>query len=153
MNVLFLAGIGLIVWGVYLMTKQSHVNDYNVPYGALFHESELQFGLPNYLLVEVARQESGFNKDAFNAKSGATGIMQIVPKWHPDVDATNPLEAIPYAAKYLKTLYAGQGSWERALVAYNWGIGNLIRQGFSQMPAETRNYLASIKSKLPYDLA
>ncbi len=31
--------------------------------------------------------------------------MQIIPKWHPNVDPTNPNDAIGYAAGYLRKLY------------------------------------------------
>jgi soluble lytic murein transglycosylase-like protein len=36
------------------------------------------------------------------------------------------------------------GSTERALAAYNWGMGNLERQGLNNAPAETRNSVRNI---------
>jgi soluble lytic murein transglycosylase-like protein len=100
-------------------------------------------GLPAGLLSRVAYQESRYNPDAYNP-SGASGIMQIIPKWHPGVDVWNPTEAIWYAAKYLRQLYNQFGSWTYALAAYNWGPGNLSRKGIDNAPLETRNYIAEI---------
>lgn len=124
---------------------------YNVPFGPIFEAAEKAFGIPNLLLVEMARKESNFNTKAISNK-GAVGIMQIVPKWHPGVNPLDPSQSIMYAAKYLKSLYQQTGSWRGALAAYNWGIGNLNNYGFDKMPMETRDYIAVITNRLPYYL-
>lgn len=36
---------------------------------------------PNYILAMIYR-ESRFQPDATNSKTGATGLMQLLPKWH-----------------------------------------------------------------------
>lgn len=148
---LLLAGTGVFLIWRYAVTSYP-LQSYAVPYGDLFNEAEKRHGLPPFLLVEVARQESGFNPKAYNAASGASGIMQIVPKWHPGVDPYEPTQAIPYAAGYLRNLKNRTGTWKRALAAYNWGIGNLTTLGFDKMPRETREYIAAISAKLPYGL-
>ena len=44
----------------------------------------------------------------------------------------------------MRQLFNATGTWQHALAAYNWGIGNLKRLGFSKAPLETRNYVATI---------
>jgi murein DD-endopeptidase MepM/ murein hydrolase activator NlpD len=103
-------------------------------------------------------QESGFNPNAFNAGSGATGIAQIIPRFHPDVDPRDPEASLVYAAGWMRRLVdANEGGYARALASYNWGPGNV--GGFTRpdgtvvprwdgrrttLPAETRLYLDRI---------
>jgi soluble lytic murein transglycosylase-like protein len=107
-------------------------------------------GLPKNLLARVAYQESRFRDDIISGRkksgAGAVGLMQIVPKWHPDVDPLNPVESIYYAANYLRQMNRKFGSWKLALAAYNWGPGNVKKVGgdISKMPKETRDYVAQI---------
>lgn len=115
-----------------------------------FRRAEEKYRLPKGLLVKVAWKESRFKADAYNKGSTASGIMQIVPRWHPDrsypdkLNVWNPESAIPYAGWYLRWLRDRTNSWEEALAAYNWGIGNLWKYGMGRIPAETRDYVASI---------
>lgn len=118
------------------------------PYLYWLYKAESKHGLPENLLVRVAYQESRFRDDIISGEkissAGAVGIMQIVPRWHPDVDPLNVPEAIDYAAAYLVRLYKSTGSWAMALAAYNWGIGNLSNKGFDAAPLETKNYVEQI---------
>lgn len=117
-------------------------------YAVHFFDAEAMYNLPVGLLGRVAYQESRFRDDVITGKvkssAGAVGLMQIVPRWHPDVDPLDPIASIDYAARYLKKMYERFGSWELALAAYNWGPGNLSRKGLSYAPTETRNYIAEI---------
>ena len=142
----------LLAWGVYMTARKFFpTSSYDVPFGETFRIAETTYNIPNFLLVEIARQESNFDPKAISNK-GAQGIMQIVPRWHPGIDPYNPERAIMYAANYLRTLYIKTGSWRGALAAYNWGIGNLSKFGFDKMPTETRTYIAKISGNLPYTL-
>lgn len=121
------------------------------PYLPLLKSVEQSFGIPETLLTRMAWIESRFSPAAYNASSGATGILQIVPKAHPGVNAKDPNAAIPYAANYLRQLYGQFGSWEKAAAAYNWGPGNLqkdiAKNGANWklgLPSETANYIAQI---------
>lgn len=125
---------------------------------AIFSAAAVQYGLPPNLLEAVAYRESRFRPDiisgALRSLAGAVGIMQIVPRFHPDLGeagALDPARAIPYAASYLRQLYNQFGSWALALAAYNWGPGNLASsisqgQGASSWPAETRTYVDEVTS-------
>jgi soluble lytic murein transglycosylase-like protein len=115
----------------------------NSPYRKLIDRSEAEHKLPPGLLARLLWQESRYNPKASNP-SGACGIAQIIPRWHPGVDVWNPQEAIPYAAAYLQNLYGQFKSWKLALAAYNWGPGNLAKFGITTAPDETREYYRSI---------
>ena len=95
------------------------------------------------LFIKQIQQESGFNPDAFNAGSGATGIAQIVERWHPGVDASDPYASLDYAAKWMSDLHRIYGTWARALAAYNWGPASVAKWDGKResLPAETRHYL------------
>ena len=120
-----------------------------------FSKAEKKYGIPKNLLARIAYQESRFRDDIITgqlpSKAGALGIMQIIPRWHPNVNPLNPPEAIDYAGKYLKRLHDKFGSWNEALAAYNWGEGNLRRwqKGeIDRMPEETKNYTTQIMSDI-----
>lgn len=122
-------------------------------FAPFFHEAEYLYALPTRLLARVAAQESNFDPGAYNAQSGAQGMMQIVPKWHPGVNVTDldPRDDILYAAKYLRENHNRFGSWSKALAAYNWGPGNLQKaitaHGDSWLqfaPQETQSYVTNV---------
>lgn len=144
-----------------MVTKAYAVPKRGEKYAELFRFVEVETGIPAGLLARLAQQESFFNPNAVNP-SGAQGMMQIIPKWHPGVNPFNPNEAIPYAAKFLRQQYDRFGSWRAALAAYNWGPGNvnsaLRKHGgdidamlgdAALVPKETRNYVAQITSDVP----
>lgn len=109
-------------------------------------------GLPRNMLAGLLYQESRYREDIISGEvvssAGAVGIAQIVPRWHPDVDPLDPVAAIAYAGRYLRGLYEQfEFSWPHALAAYNWGPGNLSRQGIGNAPAETREYIDDIMAR------
>ena len=129
------------------------ISDKGMKYFPFFSQAEYQYALPNRLLARVAYQESRYNPAAYNEGSGARGMMQIVPRWHPDVNVTDldPEDDIFYAAKYLRENYNRFGTWGKSLAAYNWGPGNLRKaidkhgpDWLAFAPAETREYVRSV---------
>lgn len=113
---------------------------------------------PDYFERQI-QQESGFNPEAHNEGSNASGIAQIIPKWHPGVDVWNPYESLTYAAQLMRSYYNKFGSYPKALAAYNWGSGN-VGGGYwdgedhepwdgrrKTLPEETRHYLDVILGK------
>ena len=126
-----------------------------LPYESLFDSATRQYGLPDGLLSRVAYQESRYDPNAYNPVSGASGIMQIVPKWHPEVDNPfDPEEAIPYAAKYLRQLFDRFGTWELALAGYKAGPGNGGKYGGIPPFPETQQYVQNVMADVePPDFA
>ena len=129
------------------------------PYIQDLRGAETSIGLPFNLLARVAYQESRFRSDIISGQTassaGALGIMQIVPRWHPDVDPLNTTDAIYYAGNYLKGLENQFGSWSKALAAYNWGPTNLKKaidyygeNWITTTPKETQNYVSQITSDI-----
>ena len=120
------------------------------PYIADVYDAEDSNEIPRGLLKKLIFQESSFREEIITGKKkspkGAIGIAQFIPSTAEElgVDPTDPKRAIPAAGKYLSSLKKQTGSWEGAVAAYNWGIGNLTRQGIENAPEETRNYLQAI---------
>lgn len=117
-----------------------------------FEQAEKAYGILPGLLSRIAWQESRFKPDIITGKqissAGAVGLMQIVPKWHPDVNPYDPFASIYYAAEYLSRLHKRFGNWQLAVAAYNWGEGNLKKHGIDNAPLETRNYIKNIGSDI-----
>jgi soluble lytic murein transglycosylase-like protein len=110
--------------------------------------TEKRYGIPPDLLARIAYQESHFRDDIVSGQkissAGATGIMQLVPKWHPTVNPLDVPAAIDYAGNYLRQLYAQFKSWPLAVAAYNAGPGNV--QKYKGIPpfTETQNYVSQV---------
>lgn len=148
--------LGVIVLYWYATRKTSDMVDWVAPdraaeYLPLLAETEYRYGIPETLLARMADIESHFRPDIISglvkSSAGAVGIMQIIPRFHPGIDATDPLQAIPYAGRYLRTLYNRFGSWPKAVAAYNWGPTNLadyLTGQITSLPKETRKYLLQI---------
>ena len=111
-------------------------------------------GLDPAIFERQIRQESGFNPQAYNAQSGASGIAQIVERFHPGVDVWNPTASLDYAAQIMVEYRHRFGTYAKALASFNWGSGNV--GGYTKadgtvvspwngeratLPAETRRYL------------
>lgn len=117
-------------------------------YRELILDAAEETGVPAELLAAQIEAESGWDPEAVSP-DGAVGLAQFMPEtWEeiagPDEDPRDPEAAIPAQAIYMAELYDRFGSWDQALAAYNWGMGNLERQGMEAMPDETKNYLARI---------
>lgn len=110
-------------------------------------EAEKQ-GLGKYsdLLVRQAKQESGFNPYA-TSSAGAGGVFQHMPATAKElgIDPYDTNQSIQGGVKYMgQLLNKYQGDQTKALAAYNWGMGNVDRQGLEKAPTETQNYLKNI---------
>lgn len=104
-------------------------------------------GVPPALLLAQAQQESSLNPNAYNPKSGATGLLQLEPGTAADYGVTDPTDPVQNAnagANYLADLYNEFGDWATALAAYDWGPGNVSKYGTASLPAETQNYVSTI---------
>ncbi|MEH0165571.1 lytic transglycosylase domain-containing protein [Roseateles microcysteis] len=119
-------------------------------YAGLIAQAEQDNGLPALMLERLLYQESRYREDiisgATRSPAGALGIAQFMPATARDmgIDPLNPAQAIPAAARYLRSLFNRFGNWSEALAAYNWGMGNVSRKGLEAAPRETRNYFGQI---------
>lgn len=123
-----------------------------------------EYSVPEELVFAVIKVESNFDPDTVSS-AGAMGLMQMLPstyKWltsklgdeFSEEDLFDPETNIKYGTYYLQYLYSRFGSWEKAIIAYNWGEGNfsefLSEEGYSEgdydsIPVgETRNYVKKV---------
>jgi soluble lytic murein transglycosylase-like protein len=103
------------------------------------------------LIRSVVAVESSYNPTAVSP-AGARGLMQLMPATAAELgvkDSFDPQENLAAGSRYLsRLLHKYAGDLDHALAAYNWGQGNVDRQGLERMPEETRNYLARVKALL-----
>lgn len=132
-------------------------------YDSVMKYSE-EYSVPAELVFAVIKVESNFKTNAVSSV-GAIGLMQIMPsthKWLASKLGESTLTAllydadtnIKYGTYYLQYLYTKFGTWEKAIIAYNWGEGNfsefLEQHGYSEgnyssIPVrETRNYVKKV---------
>lgn len=113
---------------------------------ALARNIATQKGYDPDTFVRQIRQESNFNPNAHNKKSGADGIAQIIPRWHPSMAGRtrDPIASLEYAASWNASLLKNYGgSYAKQLAAYNWGPGNVAQWDGRKatLPGETIKYL------------
>lgn len=117
---------------------------------ARLRELEQQMGLPAGLLDSVWKQESGRGKN-LHSGAGASGDFQFMPGTAAQYGVdTNSFEssASGAARMYADLLRQYHGNLPMALAGYNWGSGNLQRQGLGAAPMETQNYIRSITANM-----
>lgn len=101
--------------------------------------------VPPQLVKAVIRQESNFDPQAVS-KVGAQGLMQLMPQTAKELgvqDPFHPEQNIDAGTKYLGQLLKRYGGdTERALAAYNFGMGNV--ESGRPLPNETKKYIANV---------
>jgi hypothetical protein len=116
-------------------------------YHAMTRAAAAVAGIDQDLFERQIGQECGWSPDVIECRrdssAGARGIAQIVPRFHPGVDPCDPQAALAYAASLMASSVRTYGSYQKALIAYNWGPGNLSHWNGdpNTLPAETRHYL------------
>ncbi len=107
-----------------------------------------RFGVEPQLIRAVIQTESSFRPNAVSPV-GAQGLMQLMPATARDLGVDNPFDPeqnVMGGTRYLRQLLDRfDGDLDRALAAYNWGMGNVERRGMERMPRETRDYLIKVK--------
>jgi len=111
-------------------------------------------GLPPAFLAATLLQESAFDPNAISA-AGAIGIAQFtVPTADTHgVEPWEPASAIPGSARLLATYVAryrarrDEDPYALALAAYDAGPGAVERYGGIPPYAETREYIADIRTR------
>lgn len=72
-------------------------------------------------LIALWNQESGWNQNALNAGSGATGIPQLLPSAHAiPANWSNPLVQILWGLNYIKSTYGSPAAAWAHEQSHNW---------------------------------
>lgn len=139
-----------------IMNQNWKVNEYPT-YAAFIEQTERKYNIPRDLLARLLYQESRFRQDVITGQNrstaGAVGIAQFMPATAAEmhIDRYDPWQSIDGAGAYLKRQYDRFHNWQHALMAYNWGPGNMssyLRTGKGAngqpLPLETANYHSQI---------
>lgn len=117
---------------------------------AMVNAAATKYQIDPRLFRAQIEAESSMNPRAVS-KAGAKGLGQLMPGTAADLGVTDPFDPaqnLEGSAKYMRQLMDRyEGDADRALAAYNWGMGNVDKFGTKMLPKETRDYLARIKSK------
>lgn len=111
-----------------------------------FSELESKWGLPAGMLDKIWAIESNRGQNMVSP-AGATGHFQFMPGTAKQYglsreDTFDLGKSSEGAARYLADLLKKySGDTDKALAAYNWGMGNVDRQGLANAPLETINYI------------
>ena len=168
--------VSILVSGVMRDRGVLEINDdiiYSAQYPLPDWEPLGGWSIDRALLLAITKQESGFKTNA-KSNAGANGVMQIMPSTAKrvarkndvkmsDIDMSNPEHNMFLGQQYIVDLLQHQliqNNIIKMLVAYNAGIGNLVKfeKAFStsdpllyveSFPAyETRNYIKRVMSNL-----
>jgi hypothetical protein len=117
---------------------------------ALFGALERQYGLPRGLLDSVWYAESSRGQGTMISPAGAQGHFQFMPATAKQYGVTDPFDLVQSAdgaaRMYRDLLKQNNGDLNGALAGYNWGQGNLQKNGIDAAPAETREYIRKVRS-------
>lgn len=118
------------------------------PLEDIINRASERFGVEPQLIRAVIQTESSFRPNVVSPV-GAQGLMQLMPATARDLGVANPFDPeqnVMGGTRYLRQLLDRfDGDLDRALAAYNWGMGNVERRGMDRMPRETRDYLVKVK--------
>jgi hypothetical protein len=112
-----------------------------------------RYGLEPDVFVRQIQQESSFNPQARNRRTGATGLGQVMAATAQDPgfgvtplrDRLDPVENLRFSAEYMRAMLDKfDGDYAKALAAYNAGPGVVDRAGGIPAFEETQNYVARI---------
>jgi hypothetical protein len=123
-------------WRDYASNQTAISPVFEFPHATCFRVAALEHGLPESLLLAVARGESDFEETA-RSRANAHGVMQIL--WpgtakhlgiHRLSDLYDPCTNIDAGTRYLKELLnTYDGNLHLALAAYNYGPGRIPKHG------------------------
>ena len=145
-------------WRGYMNRQASVESAYRFPHATCFSVAALEYGLPETLLLAVARGESDFEATA-RSRANAHGVMQIL--WpgtanHLGIyrlsELYDPCTNIDAGARYLKEMLARyDGNVHLALAAYNYGPQRIALDG-GDIPSGASWYSGYIYRHLTYVL-
>ncbi len=126
-------------------------------YEPLVRSTAQKYNIPEQTFVNILHTETGGTVDPATAVSpaGAMGVMQLMPKTAAGLglkegEAFIPEKNVEAAGKLYSGLLNKYNDTGLAAMAYNWGEGNLDRQGALYAPKETRDYYNKVTKGQTY---
>jgi soluble lytic murein transglycosylase len=158
--------LSVIVFAVTIIAIFSAINFFAFPikFRREIRAAAREFHLNASLVAAVIKVESNFRPDA-TSRSGARGLMQIMPATADYIAEKMPLDAFDLAAPgenirmgafYLRYLFDKFGDTRTVLIAYNAGEGNVVRwldggKKLKKCPfAETNAYVEKVLNAQNY---
>jgi soluble lytic murein transglycosylase-like protein len=120
---------------------------------ALAAQMAERYGLDPVIFTRMIETESSFNPNARNARTGATGLGQVMSATAQDPgfgvtplrDRLDAVENLRFSAEYLSAMVRRyDGDYRKGLAAYNAGPGTVDRVGGIPEIPETQDYLAKV---------
>lgn len=141
---------GAIIMGSTLLPSIAFANAYK--FDDLIKASAKTYKVPFFLVKGVIATESSFNPNAAASSTSARGLMQLTKGAAQDAGTTydtlfDPYVNIDAGTLYLSMQYKRFGSWEKALIAYYAGAGNVLkaeRGEYTQLYKDGQKYAAKV---------
>jgi len=129
---------------LYMKTKGLSGKEYLRKYDGIIQKAARQFGVEITLIKAIIKAESSFNPNAVS-KSGAQGLMQLMPATADDMKVRNPFdpeENILGGTRYLSMLLKKFDQDKRlAVAAYNVGPTTVEKHAAVPPIPQTRQFV------------
>jgi soluble lytic murein transglycosylase-like protein len=117
----------------------------------LVTQSAIDLNIDPALMHGIVKTESNYKIKARNPNSTATGLMQVIPRYHNTTidDQLDPNTSLQTGGKFLKTLIDKYGDTDKAIAAYYLGEPDFEKYGsVDKLPSEVKAYIASVKNNI-----
>jgi len=132
---------------LFMRTSKLKGKQYIIKYDRIIYNAAKKFGVESRLIKAVIMAESSFNPNALS-KSGAQGLMQLMPFTADDMKVDNPFdpeENIFGGTQYLSLLLKKFDHDKRlALAAYNAGPKTVTKHNSIPPIPQTENFVKTV---------
>jgi soluble lytic murein transglycosylase-like protein len=132
---------------LYVKTPEVNGKQYIKKYDVIIHRASEQFGVDAHLVKAVIMAESSFDPNAIS-KSGAQGLMQLMPFTAEDMKVNNPFdpqENIFGGTRYLSLLLKQfKQDKKLAIAAYNAGAKIVANHNAVPPIPQTRRFVEKV---------